>query len=133
MSHLRNNECILVGGVSQERQTVCLEIYDILIIPVSFSFVLSPFQYHIALPKTRMRYRLFRNKCFNNILKWSFKKTKLFKPNQQKIKGKKIGFLKVKYSNKKMRRIFFCFRLLHLLSKVDHARMVTQPSMNIAL
>ena len=54
----RKNKCILVGGGSQERQSVCY-IYDIIIFPVGFSVVLSPFQYHNALQKAQMRYRLF--------------------------------------------------------------------------
>ena len=42
-------------------KSVCY-IYDIIIFPVKFSFVLSPFQYHNALQKAQMRYRLFQNK-----------------------------------------------------------------------
>ena len=41
------------GGGSQERLTLC-SIYDILIITVRFSFVLSPFRYHNVLLDTQM-------------------------------------------------------------------------------
>ena len=58
ISHLRKNKCILVVGGSQERQSVCY-IYDKIVFPVGFSFVLSPNQYHNALLKAQMRYRLF--------------------------------------------------------------------------
>ena len=55
--HLRKNKCILVCGGCEERQSVCY-IYDIIIFPVGFSFVLSPFQYQNALQKAQMWYRL---------------------------------------------------------------------------
>ena len=44
---------------TQERKSVCY-IYDIIIFPVGFSFVLSPFQYHNALQKAQTQYRLLR-------------------------------------------------------------------------
>ena len=56
----------LVGGGSQERQSVCY-IYDIIIFPVGFSFVLSPNQYHNALQETQIRYCLFKK--LNNLMK----------------------------------------------------------------
>ena len=71
--HLRKTKCVLVGGGSQERQTLLLQIYDKLIIPLRFSFVLSFFQYHNALLETQMRYRLLN--CF---LKWFVQRKKYF-------------------------------------------------------
>ena len=44
---------------SRETQSVCY-VYDIIIFPVGFSFVLYPFQYYEALQKSQMRYRLFK-------------------------------------------------------------------------
>ena len=61
--HLRKDKCILVGEGSQERQSVCY-FYDIIIFPVGFSFVLSPFQYYNALQKAQMRYRLLAKFSF---------------------------------------------------------------------
>ena len=43
-----------------ERQSVCYIYIIIIIFPVGFSFVLSPFQYHNALQKDQMRYHLLR-------------------------------------------------------------------------
>ena len=62
---------------SQERQSVCY-IYDMIIFPVGFSFVLSPFQYHNALQKAQMRYRLLHYFTLKPLLKTSTKTSKIF-------------------------------------------------------
>ena len=73
ISHLRKNKSILVGGGSQEGQSVCY-IYDIIIFPVGFSFVVSPFQYHNALRKAQMQYRLLFKEIQLKVLVVSIKK-----------------------------------------------------------
>ena len=62
----KKKKSILVDGGSQERQSVCY-IYDMIIFPVGFSFVLSSFQYHNALQKAQMRYRLLSYYFFPNL------------------------------------------------------------------
>ena len=52
ISHLRKNKCILVDEGSLERQSVCY-IYDMIIFPVGFSFILSPFHTTMHLNKLK--------------------------------------------------------------------------------
>ena len=69
LSHLRKNKCILFGWGSQETiNNQLVYVYDIIIFPVGFSFVLSPFQYHNAQQKAQMRYRLSMLKVLTVIL-----------------------------------------------------------------
>ena len=72
--HLRKNKCILVGGGSRETQSVCY-VCDIIIFPMEFSFV---FQYHNALQKAQMRYRLLHYFTLKPLLKTSTKTSKIF-------------------------------------------------------